>query len=85
MICFTNVCHECLENNLSIAYSRDMKTQTTKQENATHSYNGTFKLGARPPRRLSAEARKQLDEMVPSAKAREMAARFARSKVIVES
>ena len=62
-----------------------MKTKTTKQENAPHSYNGTFKLGARPPRRLSAAARKQLDEMVPSVIAREMAARFARSKVLVES
>ncbi|MEI6705373.1 MAG: hypothetical protein WCL71_17865 [Deltaproteobacteria bacterium] len=59
-----------------------MKTQTIKQENTPHSYNGTFKLGARPPRRLSAAARKQLDEAVPSAKAREMAARFSKSQVI---
>jgi hypothetical protein len=61
-----------------------MKTQTTEQENTVHSFNCTFKLGARPPRRLSAAARKLLDEMVPSVKAREMAARFDRSKVIIE-
>jgi hypothetical protein len=59
-----------------------MKTQTIEQENTVHSYNGTFKLGARPPRRLSAAARKQLDEMIPSIKARKMAAKFAKSQVI---
>jgi hypothetical protein len=60
-----------------------MKTQTTQQ--TSHSYNGTFKLGARPPKRLSAAARKQLDEAVPSVKAHNIAARFAKSKVVVES
>ena len=72
-----------IEIRFPIAYSENMKTQTIKQTG--HSYNGTFKPGARPPKRLSAAARKQLDEAVPSTKAREIAARFAKSKVIVES
>jgi len=54
-----------------------MKTQTTEHT----SYK--FKPGARPPKKLSAAARKQLDEAVPSLKAHELAARFARSKVVV--
>ncbi len=66
-----------------ITYSQNMETQTTQKND--FSYNGKFKLGARPPQRLSAAARKQLDEAVPSPKVHEMAARFARSKVIFET
>ena len=54
-----------------------MKTQTADHKNYK------FILGARPPKKLSAAARKQLDEMVPSVKAHEMAARFGKSKVAV--
>jgi hypothetical protein len=54
-----------------------MKTQTTEHSKYK------FVPGARPPQKLSAAARKQLDEMVPSVKVREMAARFAKSKVVV--
>jgi hypothetical protein len=43
-----------------------------------------FVPGARPPKRLSAAARKQPDEMVPSRKAHEMVARFIKSKVVVK-
>jgi hypothetical protein len=54
-----------------------MKTLTTEHDGYK------FKLGARPPKKLSAAARKQLDEAVPSLKAHELAARFVKSKVVV--
>ncbi|HIJ86199.1 MAG TPA: hypothetical protein HPP97_00785 [Desulfuromonadales bacterium] len=78
----TELFKEAVEIYAYFPYSDSMKTQTIEQESTVHSLNGKFKLGARPPRRLSAAARKQLDEMVPSVKAREMAARFDRSQVI---
>jgi len=64
---------EITHTTMYISY---MKTQTELQTRK-------FVPGARPPKRLSAAAKKQLDEMRPSVKAHEMAARFARSKVNV--
>ena len=65
-----------LENRLTIAYSFGMKTEAIAQIRK-------FIPGARPPKKLSAADVKQLEEAVPSIKARELAARFAKSKVKV--
>ena len=67
---------KCLEISLSIAYSFGMKTENTNQIRK-------FIPGARPPKKLSAADKKQLEEAVPSIKAHELAARFAKSKVKV--
>ena len=53
-----------------------MKTESTTKTRK-------FIAGARPPKKMSAADRKQLEEAVPSIKAHELAARFARSKVKV--
>ena len=54
-----------------------MKPQTTKH------INTVFKPGARPPKKLSLAAKKQLDEAVPSRKAHELAARSAKANVVI--
>jgi len=53
-----------------------MKTETTK-----HIYK--FVLGARPPMNLTAAQKKLLDSSVPSIKAHELAARVAKTKVVI--
>ncbi len=60
-----------------------MKNETAAPATTTkHHYK--FVLGARPPRNLTAAQLKILDSAEPSRKAHELAARVAKTKVVIQ-
>lgn len=67
-----------LETDFLMVYSSSMKKSTTI-------HNLKFTPGARPPIKLTAAAKKQLDTAKPSLKAHKLAACVAKLKVEISS